>query len=435
MGCTTPIVDLTIQRNSSCACGGGCPRCQAMTIDIKPKLNIEAPGDKYEQEADRVADQMMRMPDSVVQRKFIRTFSDTPSYEEEKNIVQAKPIGDQITFLVQRQQIEEEAEGKELNKIKVATGQTADVCTPKVTANINSFKGGGRPLSESERAFFEPKFGYDFSSVKIHTGTRAKETAHEVNARAFTIGQDVVFGEDQYAPQTIVGKALLAHELTHVVQQSIDGTAGKSRLGIMQRQRHPAAHGGPSAVPSALSLQIFRWLEAPLKLAVQDPAKLDQWGTTAVAGLVLIYNKLRNENLWQYVSKITKAELEVNVNFLPIGGQASLPARLAQHKYVDCLASIGLDWGLRREGACGPHLHFKHFKPSDEEVNVHIDKIDPCCGRVPIFGPPIAGLRHWWVDKKKWAERHPKQFIELLGKQNVPLSEGILNYLKRRSHL
>jgi hypothetical protein len=77
----------------------------------------------------------------------------------------------------------------------------------------------GQPLDPATRAFFEPRFSHDFSQVRLHTDTKAAESARAVNALAYTVGQDVVFGTGQYAPQTGEGKKLLAHELTHVMQQ------------------------------------------------------------------------------------------------------------------------------------------------------------------------------------------------------------------------
>lgn len=77
----------------------------------------------------------------------------------------------------------------------------------------------GQPLDAETRAFMEPRFGHDFSRVRVHTGARAAESARAVNALAYTVGRDVVFGEGQYAPGASAGRRLLAHELAHVVQQ------------------------------------------------------------------------------------------------------------------------------------------------------------------------------------------------------------------------
>lgn len=78
----------------------------------------------------------------------------------------------------------------------------------------------GQPFDAATRSFMESRFGHDFSHVRVHTDTRAVESARAVGALAYTAGKDVVFGAGQYIPWTDAGKKLLAHELTHVVQQT-----------------------------------------------------------------------------------------------------------------------------------------------------------------------------------------------------------------------
>ncbi len=177
---------------------------------LQAKLRIGQPGDKYEQEADRVADEVMRMREPGVQRQV--------EEEEEEEILQTKPLVDQITPLVQRQVEEEEEE--EMLQAKSREDATSEV-SYGLESQINAIKGGGRPLAESERAYFEPRFGADFGQVRVHTDARAADVARAVNARAFTTGRDVVFGAGEYSPGTIIGNHLLAHELTHVIQQRI----------------------------------------------------------------------------------------------------------------------------------------------------------------------------------------------------------------------
>lgn len=77
----------------------------------------------------------------------------------------------------------------------------------------------GRSLDHATKSFFNPRFAYDFNAVRVHTDSEAAESARAVNARAYTVGKDIVFGANQYSPQTKDGKKLLAHELTHVLQQ------------------------------------------------------------------------------------------------------------------------------------------------------------------------------------------------------------------------
>jgi len=126
--------------------------------------------------------------------------------------------------MVQRQSTADEEKRKRLEEegtvsAKESPGQTPAI-PPQVESQISSLQSeGGEPLSESARTYFEPRFGQDFSSVRVHKGSQAAESAQAVNARAYTTGQDIVFGAGEYAPKTTEGRRLLAHELTHVVQQ------------------------------------------------------------------------------------------------------------------------------------------------------------------------------------------------------------------------
>jgi outer membrane protein OmpA-like peptidoglycan-associated protein len=138
--------------------------------------------------------------------------------------------------LLQRQEEEpEDEEEEEPIQAKQAGGQTAHV-GPGLNARINSMKGGGQPLTRSVRDFFEPRFGHDFSGVRVHTDARASEAAKSVNARAFTVGKDVVFGAGQSALESMAGKKLIAHELTHVMQQGGARPSASLRATMIQRK-------------------------------------------------------------------------------------------------------------------------------------------------------------------------------------------------------
>ena len=100
---------------------------------------------------------------------------------------------------------------------------------PIVHEVLNS---AGQPLDATTRAFMEPRFGYDFSQVQIHTDARATESARAVNALAYTVGKHVVFGAGQYAPKTSEGRKVLAHELTHTLQQRAGVNGMQSKLSI-----------------------------------------------------------------------------------------------------------------------------------------------------------------------------------------------------------
>src|SRR5689334_21018292 len=99
-----------------------------------------------------------------------------------------------------------------------AAGPTHASGAPPIVHDV--LQSPGNPLASSTRTFMEPRFGHDFSGVRVHTDARAAESARAVGALAYTVGQDIVFGAGQYAPSTSAGQRLVAHELTHVAQQS-----------------------------------------------------------------------------------------------------------------------------------------------------------------------------------------------------------------------
>ncbi len=184
---------------------------------IQPKLKVGPANDKYEQEADQVAERVMRMPDAG-------------SVSGSNTLPKAHaPL--QASAPIQRKcQACAHDEDRIQRKPKAADGL---LHTPNSQAHINSLHGDGQPLSRAARNFFEPRFGVDFSSVRIHSDAQADANAQSINARAFTLGQNVVFAAGQYAPDTHQGKKLLAHELTHVVQQS----RGAVHSGMIQKKQ------------------------------------------------------------------------------------------------------------------------------------------------------------------------------------------------------
>ncbi|OEU83691.1 MAG: hypothetical protein BA873_08705 [Desulfobulbaceae bacterium C00003063] len=152
------------------------------------KIRIGQPGDKYEEEGDRVAEAVMRMPESMLASggaSHIQRACSTCQEEELKR----QPIKEEEEEL-RRQPLEEEEEDLQA---KTTSGHIPEVQSD-IESHINSLKGGGQPLSENDRAFFEPRFGCDFSKVRVHTDAQAAEAARAVNARAYTVGQDVMFG-------------------------------------------------------------------------------------------------------------------------------------------------------------------------------------------------------------------------------------------------
>jgi Domain of unknown function (DUF4157) len=170
------------------------------TPTVRTKLQLGRPGDAYEREADEVADQIMRMPA-------------TETVQGACEACRAKKRDTR----------------PRLDRWQNTTGMGESALDAQVQRAV---AGGGKPLSSSARSFFEPHLGYDLSPVRVHTDTRAAEATRALGAVAFTLGRDVAFDTGQYAPDTDLGRHLLAHELTHVVQQGAGGgnSAQKKRV-------------------------------------------------------------------------------------------------------------------------------------------------------------------------------------------------------------
>ncbi|HEY5951767.1 MAG TPA: DUF4157 domain-containing protein [Kofleriaceae bacterium] len=159
-------------------------------IAPQPQLQIGTPGDRFEREADQVADAVMRGGSADV------TTANPPP--------------------VQRACA---ACSREDDTIRGAPQGTTLNTNANVTGAITQARGGGAPLGGAARAFFEPRFGRDFSDVRVHNDPNAHGLARSLIARAFTVGNDIFFDRGEYSPATEGGRRLLAHELTHVVQQ------------------------------------------------------------------------------------------------------------------------------------------------------------------------------------------------------------------------
>jgi len=157
-------------------------------VILQRKLAIGSVDDPLEHEADRVAEQVVQMPD--------------PRHA-------AASAPQQIS----RNWVAREKDGKLQEK-------EAEPHEAEAPASVHeALRSPGQPLDAATRAYFEPRFGHDFSNVRVHTDDRAAESARDVSAVAYTVGRHVVFGRGLYPPSSLYGRRLLAHELAHVAQQ------------------------------------------------------------------------------------------------------------------------------------------------------------------------------------------------------------------------
>lgn len=209
-----------------------------LASSVRPQmtLDVSRPGDPGEEEADRTAERVMRMAEPPISTRIPISWDATdrqPGATCEAKSEEGKgerTIRRQCASCDGADTEEEEDEptvrGGNVQRKEMTRGHSVDNSS-SVTAVARS---ADQPLDAPTRGFMEPRFGADFGRVRIRADTAAAEAAHSVNAHAFTLGGNIVFGSGKYAPQTDAGRRLLAHELTHVLQQG-----DSSEQGLVQR--------------------------------------------------------------------------------------------------------------------------------------------------------------------------------------------------------
>ncbi|MFA6282863.1 MAG: DUF4157 domain-containing protein [Desulfurivibrionaceae bacterium] len=177
---------------------------------LQTKLRIGPANDRYEQEADRMAERVLSMPANAA----------APPNGAATPAIQQKVLATAITPLVRRQPASDGA------------GRSASA---EVTNKIGASRGLGSPMPEGLQQYMGSRFGADFSGVRIHTGANADTLNRSLKAQAFTVGSDVYFAQGRYNPDSHDGKRLVAHELTHVVQQG--GASAARTMALSRAQR------------------------------------------------------------------------------------------------------------------------------------------------------------------------------------------------------
>jgi hypothetical protein len=199
-------------------------KAKVSSKDASSRLRIGEPNDSFEREADRVANQVMAGGERKLEWSLSRMTMVAP--------LQRKcSCGGSGGASAECDECREKEGKMTLQRMAAGSAETGE--SPPIVNEV--LKSPGQPLDRATRDFFEPRFGHDFSHVRIHTDAYAVDSARAVHALAYTVGHEVVFGQGPHALHTIAGRRLLAHELAHVVQQS-----GQSRP-LLQRQ----TVGGP----------------------------------------------------------------------------------------------------------------------------------------------------------------------------------------------
>jgi len=255
-------------------------------LPIQPKLTIGAVNDPLEHEADSAADAILRMAEPSPAAPL-------PLSGAAVSVQHKCDCGGSSCA-----KCEDEAGRLRMNSLGPRTPVDAVPAPPTVHEALRS---PGRPLDPEVRAFMEPRFGHDFSQVRLHSDTAAAESARALNAHAYTLGQDIVFGSDKFAPATKEGARLLAHELTHVVQQG---------QGAQQIQRDDKGAGDDPefATGEEVEKALVNYLKTAWEVQGGRELQVDEDVKTAVsklAGIVAIDpNDLRRMSIEDFAKRV-----------------------------------------------------------------------------------------------------------------------------------
>ncbi len=240
--------------------------------------------DKLEMEADQMANQVLQMKPiktsepisttNIIQRKCVDC--------EEEGPLQKKSLSERVAPLVQR---------------KTESTDEGTVASDAVNTKINQSEGGGQPIAKNTRGFMESGFGSDFSNVRIHTDSNAKQLSNELQAHAFTVGNDIYFNEGKYQPNSHSGKHLLAHELTHTIQQESVSNKSVQRLSKEDCSKDCVVKDGTIGKTGKFRLIVYADKESDF---IAIPFKKDSDGKTWPVGHSWI--KLIDDagNYWTY---------------------------------------------------------------------------------------------------------------------------------------
>ena len=207
-----------------------------VTGPAQAKLTVYTPGDEYEQEADRISEQIMRMREPRFQ---CACGGACPKCQ-----ASSRPSSFQAKH--------------------VRVDGARQISAPPIVHRV--LASPGQLLDPGTRSFMEPRFGADFSHVRVHTGPDAAESARQIGARAYTLGGHIVFGVGEYAPASKAGRGLLTHELAHVLQQD-----GARTVGVVQRREVDDRSCPPDDIESDVNAHVNHEI-AHARAAIASPS-------------------------------------------------------------------------------------------------------------------------------------------------------------------
>ena len=371
---------------------------------LQRKMTVGPVNDQYEQEADSVAKQVIGNISSqpITQRQ-----------EDEEEVQTKRESNSSLPSIsrLQRQEDEEEMQAKRLQRqedeeeiqAKGEVGLEGSELDNDVEDKVQSAKSGGKPLDKTVRRSFENAFGTNFSGVKIHTGGQANTLNRNLNARAFTTGHDVFFRDGEYNPTSNSGKELLAHELTHVVQQTgapqSSKTISKKPNHTIQRAIHPKVERALTAAgaqdpemlvvrPAVNNLIEFLRDRDVISLSMQqkiihlwDRSKKKRRGNDEelTTRMDLVRGYLINKFIDQYIYyRMQRGGTEEGVK----------EDKKNAYKDIKIIKKGLLDFGLDKSGSINPELNLLFTElniPTDDNTTVNVGP------RIEVRGTTIPG--------------------------------------------
>jgi hypothetical protein len=326
---------------------------------IQAKLEVGAVDDPLEHEADRVAEQVMRMPEPFAAAGSASQAISPYSASSERALQRKCGCGGTCA------KCQAEHHGDERSKVQRkptaaqisspgASPASAGMAAPPIVEEV--LRSAGQPLDAATRVCLEPHFGDELLRVRLHSDTLAERSAHELNARAYTVGNHIVFGLGQYMPGTHDGRRLLAHELTHVAQQS------SNKLGLQRQPAKNSEEDRAAAVAEAEAATACTTKQLDQQLDEEDRLKLD--------------NKKRNDTHYALTQGARdKARIE----------KKGLSTKLAQ--------DIGVKMRFFEGGAKAAYIRSVEAAVSNYPDEAQ-DVLEPCAptGEEATDGPPQAQM-------------------------------------------
>ncbi|WP_434684956.1 eCIS core domain-containing protein [Pseudanabaena minima] len=270
-------------------------RAQRMGTAIQAKLNIGAPNDKYEKEADATAIKVVKQINTPSQEKSVQR----QELIEDEDQLQMKP---EISSIQRQESIEEEKEDLQMKSLvqrreNIAIGDASQ----DLESSIQRAKGSGQPLDPNLQTKMGQVMGSDFSRVKIHTDAQSDQLNQSIQAKAFTTGQDVFFSQGAYNPKSKAGQELIAHELTHVVQQ--DSNQSIQRKIDFKPEKLSGMVSTKAKIASTFTADGLSTLQR-IKLVLKEYSKIND---PKVEANMLAFLKSQSE-LWLAQHKYTKTK-------------------------------------------------------------------------------------------------------------------------------